>query len=319
MNGVAETGAVVAVFPGQGSQRAGMGRDFAAAFPAAMAAFEEASDALGIDMTALCFGRDPRLNLTEFTQPALLTVETAMMRVLVGEFGFAPTLFAGHSLGEYTALVAAGVMPLGQAAALVRERGRLMQQAVAPGVGAMAAVTQRRIDREALLGCLDGLCVDLANDNAPGQAVISGLAGDVAVALERLRGHDAFQGAQARMLNVSAPFHGRLMAGIEPHFRPLLEEASSAWAVDGAVRVIANVTAEPYAPHRAAVVDGLVRQVAGRVRWVETMDVIGRLTPAAVVEVGPVATLRGFFQMAAVRAQAVTDVAAARALAKGLR
>ena len=185
MNGVAETGAVVAVFPGQGSQRAGMGRDFAAAFPASMAAFEEASDALGIDMTALCFGRDPRLNLTEFTQPALLTVETAMMRVLVGEFGFAPTLFAGHSLGEYTALVAAGVMPLGQAVALVRERGRLMQQAVAPGVGAMAAVTQRRIDREALLGCLDGLCVDLANDNAPGQAVISGLAGDVAVALDR--------------------------------------------------------------------------------------------------------------------------------------
>lgn len=305
------------VFPGQGSQRAGMGRDFALAFSSAARTFEEASDALGIDMKALCFERNPRLNLTEFTQPAVLTTEIAIIRALAEANGFAPALFAGHSLGEYTALVAAGVIPLVQAVRLVRERGHLMQDAVPQGQGAMAAIMQRRLDRAALAACLDGLRVDVANDNAPGQVVISGLATDVAIALKRLRGAVAFGGAQARLLNVSAPFHCRLMAGVEPCLRAILEEASSHWNVAAAPSVFSNVTAEPHVPDQAAVVDRLVRQVSRPVRWVEIMEAIGRVYAPPIVEVGPTVTLRAFFQMAGLCAYAVTDVAAARNLLAG--
>ena len=308
-----------AVFPGQGSQRPGMGRDFAQSFPAANAVFEEASDALGFDLKVLCFERDPRLNLTEFTQPAVLAVEIAMVRTLADISGFAPSLLAGHSLGEYTALVAAGVIPLAQAVRLVHRRGRLMQEAVPPGEGAMAAIMQRRVDRAALAACLDGLTVDIANDNAPGQVVISGLAADVAAALQRLHGTAAFTGAQTRLLNVSAPFHCRLMSAVEPPLRALLEEAAAHWNVAAAPRVWSNVTAAPHEPDRAAVVERLVGQVSRRVRWVEIMEQFGQAGIGPIIEIGPTATLRPFFQMAGLNAHVVADVATARRLFSGPR
>jgi malonyl CoA-acyl carrier protein transacylase len=128
------------VFPGQGSQRPGMGKDFHERFAVAREVYAEASAAAGLDLEALCFGEDERLGLTEFTQPAILTTEIAMLRALEAEFGVEGELFAGHSLGEYTALVAAGVLALADAVRLVRKRGALMQQAVPAGEGAMIAV-----------------------------------------------------------------------------------------------------------------------------------------------------------------------------------
>jgi [acyl-carrier-protein] S-malonyltransferase/trans-AT polyketide synthase/acyltransferase/oxidoreductase domain-containing protein len=291
-----------------------MGRDFASTFTAAAAAFEEASDALGIDMKALCFERDPRLNLTEFTQPALVTTEIAMFRALTQEYGLAPALLAGHSLGEYSALVAAGVMPLGQAARLVRERGRLLQAAVPPGEGSMMAIMHPRLDRVALRACLVDLEVDVANDNAPGQVVLSGLEAAMATALDRLRNNSALSGVQVRKLNVSAPFHCRLMAVAEAPLRALLEQAAPGWDVAGASRVFANVSAELHLSNRNAVVDRLVRQVSAPVRWTETMMAIDRMGACPTVEIGPTATLCGLFKFAGMRVHAVTDVASARCL-----
>ena len=164
------------VFPGQGSQRAGMARDFHDAFPSAREVFREASDACGADLATICFGEDERLNLTEFTQPCILTAESAMLRVLSAERGLTARWFAGHSLGEYTALVAAGVLGLGEAARLVRRRGALMQQAVPAGQGAMLAVVGRGWTSASCARELEGLQVDAANHNSSSQIVVSGSA-----------------------------------------------------------------------------------------------------------------------------------------------
>ena len=164
----------VVVFPGQGSQKQGMAEDFHEEFSESRAVFEEASTALNLDLRALCFAEDERLHLTEYTQPAILTAEIAMYRALVAHHGLEADRFGGHSLGEYTALVAAGAIGLRQAVQIVRERGRRMQQAVPSGRGAMAAIIQRDLDLEGLHTAIRGMAVDIANHNAPNQVVLSG-------------------------------------------------------------------------------------------------------------------------------------------------
>lgn len=305
--------AVVAVFPGQGTQRPGMGREAVAASPAAAAAFDEASEALGTDLAALCSGRDPRLALTEFAQPAILAVEVAMFRALRAEAGFEPTHFAGHSLGEYAALVAAGVLSLGEAAVLVRERGRWMQQAVPAGRGAMMSVAGRAVDPAAVAAVAGPLGADVAAVNAPGQVVISGLAEDVERAVERLRGEPAGQGATFRPLPVSAPFHSRHMAAVQPAFRARLERASAGWRAERARCVASNVTGGFHSGDGGELVDALVRQLTAPVRWRENMAALAALRPARIVELGPSTPLRGFFQLAGIRADAFCTLAAARA------
>lgn len=305
--------ALVAVFPGQGTQRAGMGREAAAASPAAAAAFDEASAALGLDLAALCFGADPRLALTEFAQPAILAVEVALLRALRAETAFAPTHFAGHSLGEYAALVAAGVLSLGQAAVLVRERGRRMQEAVPAGRGAMVAVAGRGVDAAAVAAVVEPLGADVAGVNAPGQVVISGLAKDVARAVERLRGHPCAAGAAFRPLDVSAPFHSRHMAAAEPAFRALLERASAEWDAGRARCVTSNVTGGFHTGRRGDLVDALARQLSAPVRWEANMAALAALRPARIVELGPSTPLRALFQLAGVRVDAFSTLAAARA------
>ncbi|HUE38073.1 MAG TPA: ACP S-malonyltransferase [Candidatus Binatia bacterium] len=296
---------VAAVFPGQGSQRPGMARDFHDAFPSARAAFAEASDAAGVDLAAICFGEDERLNLTEFTQPSILTAEIAMLRVLREELGFAPRWFAGHSLGEYTALVASGVLSLGEAARLVRRRGALMQQAVPAGQGAMLAVVGRALDIDELRTKLDGLAVDCANHNSSSQIVVSGSAADMDQAKERLTA----KGRRLIALNVSAPFHSRLMRDVEPRFAEDL--AGATIVADDAPRVASNYTGGFHAADAAAVRDALVRQISGTVRWVDNMrELAGRA--ARIVEVGPGKPLSGFFKDAGVAANAITDLGAAR-------
>lgn len=301
---------IAVVFPGQGSQKNGMAKDFYAEFPVCRHVFEEAGDAIGEDLRALCFQDDPRLDLTEYTQPAILTAEVAMFCALRDVFGFSPDRFAGHSLGEYTALVAAGVIPLTEAVRLVRERGRRMQEAVPVGQGAMTAVMSADVDVSEIQAMLDGLCVDVANHNSPEQIVLSGRRADIDVAEERLRGQ--LTTVRLRRLTVSAPFHSRLMRPIEDGFRILLDGSAGTWSADKTGSVLSNYTGAVYPPNDvSAVVDGLARQISGTVRWVDNMRVISGEC-MRIVEVGPRRPLRGFFRTIGVSVDAITNLTMAR-------
>ncbi len=213
------------VFPGQGSQRPGMGKDFFDQVAESRQVYEEASAAVGWDVAALCFGEEERLNLTAYTQPCILATEIAMLRGLQTLFGLRPSVFAGHSLGEFSALVAAGALPLGEAVAIVHERGRLMQEAAPVGMGGMAAVIADNLSVEALLQALGDLPLDIANINSPRQVVISGDAGALPEAerriTEALSGGDG-KGVRFVRLHVSAPFHSRFMRTIEAPFAAVL-------------------------------------------------------------------------------------------------
>ena len=296
------------VFPGQGSQRLGMARDFHDEFAVAREAFVEASAACGTDLAAISFGDEQRLNLTEFTQPCILTAEIAMLRVLAAEHGLEAGWYAGHSLGEYTALVAAGVLPLGDAARLVRRRGALMQGAVPAGEGAMLAVIGRGLDIAELRAALEGLDVDAANHNSSSQIVISGSASGVAEAKQRLAG----KGRRLVPLNVSAPFHSRLMQEVEAKFAADL--AAVTLDAARAPRVASNYTGGFHAADPAAVRDALVRQISGTVRWVDNMRALGERA-ARIIEIGPGKPLSGFFKDVGVAVQAITDLGSAREVA----
>ncbi|MEL6346755.1 MAG: ACP S-malonyltransferase [Myxococcota bacterium] len=296
-----------AVFPGQGSQKPGMAQDFVEHSPISRATFDAASDALGEDLAALCFQDDPRLNLTENTQPAILTAEIAMFRALQDDYGFQPTIFAGHSLGEYAALVAAGVIPLEEAVPLVRLRGQLMQQAVPPDQGAMTALIGE-IPGD-LTDRIQNLQIDIANHNAPTQLVLSGTIEDITQAEARLQG----SGLRMRRLTVSAPFHSRLMRPIEAPFREALVRSSGRWEATHTGRVLSNASGGFYpADDLEAVIAGLTAQLAGTVRWVDNMKAIQGRAPERIVEIGPKRPLRGFFRGLGVEVTAITNRTMAR-------
>lgn len=293
------------VFPGQGSQRVGMARDFHQQSAAAREAFAEASDACGVDLAAISFVDEERLNLTEYTQPCILTAEIAMLRALRQELGLEAQWFAGHSLGEYSALVAAGVLKLGEAARLVRRRGALMQQAVPAGQGAMLAVVARGLDLGELRAQLEGLEVDAANHNSSSQIVVSGSATDVEKARERLAG----KGRRLIPLNVSAPFHSRFMREVAPAFAA--ELASASVDPETAPRVASNYTGAFHAADAGAVRDALVRQISGTVRWVDNMRALAERA-SRIIEIGPGKPLTRFFKDLGVAVQAITDLAGAK-------
>ena len=290
-----------------------MARDFHDAYAESRMVFENASDALGVDVAELCFEGGDRLGLTEFQQPAILTAEIAMLAALRAHFGFEPTHFGGHSLGEYAALVAAGVMDIGPTARLVRERGRLMQEAVPVGDGAMTAVIQPDLDVERLSALLDGLEADVANHNSPDQAVVSGRAIDVATVAERLRADAAFARARCIPLRVSAPFHSRLMGDVETRFRPSLDEAAGAWRAERAASVVSNALGTFHHAERNALVDALARQITAPVRWLDCMRALVARTER-IVEVGPGRPLAGFFKGVGAAVTSVSNVAAAERL-----
>ena len=231
------------VFPGQGAQRAGMGKDCYEALAVCRETFEEASDAVGWDVAAMCFEEDDRLNLTEYTQPCILTMEIAMLRALSSLHGLSPSLYGGHSLGEFTALVAAGALSLAEAAAIVQCRGRLMQAATPVGVGGMAAVIAEGLDAVALQETIAELPLDIANINSSRQIVISGMAEALPEAeariVERFSDKDGFRFVK---LNVSAPFHSRFMRVIEEPFAEVLKEKGKSLQAQNAAQVTSNYT-----------------------------------------------------------------------------
>ncbi len=271
------------LFPGQGSQRVGMGSELAANFPAAKEAFEEANDALGFDLARLCFeGPDEQLRLTMNTQPAIVAASIAALRVYEQEVGVTPVVAAGHSLGEYSALVAAGAISYSDALRAVRERGRLMQQACPEGEGAMAALVgldlaaATEICRQV---SADGLIAVPANLNAPGQVVIAGHAAPVRRAVEIARQ----QGAVASQeLKVSAPFHCPLMEPARKGMEPVLGKLAVAPLRFG---VIANVTADVNSDP-ARVVPLLIDQITAPVRWEDSMKAMVAMGVTDAVEFG---------------------------------
>lgn len=301
------------VFPGQGAQKPGMGLDFVAAFPAAAAVFDEASEALSTDLRALVTGDDGRLGLTAWTQPALLTTCIAMYRAVLTEGGLSPRIFGGHSLGEYTALVAAGALPLASAVRLVHARGRAMQDAVPVGQGAMAAIVGEGVDAALLRALAPG--VDLANLNSADQIVLSGPAAALDAALAALAAHPVAAAWRAVRLDVSAPFHSRLMAGIEPAFAAALAAAAPGFSPARAACVTSNFTGTFHTGDPAALCDALTRQISAPVRWVDNMHALRAQSPTRVVEIGPGRTLRPFFRTVDTPVESVFNLVTARRLA----
>ena len=294
------------VFPGQGSQAVGMGRDLAENFPEAMAVFKEVDDALGQKLSHIIWeGPESELTLTENAQPALMAVSIATMRVLQANgFDLASrvTCVAGHSLGEYSALTASGSLTIADAARLLKLRGQAMQRAVPVGVGAMAAIMGLDFDlcAEIAAGASDDDSVcQAANDNAPGQVVISGSMVAVARAIEMAKEKGA---KRALELPVSAPFHCSLMAPAADAMRAALADTN---ILAPCVPLIANVTAAPVS-EPAQIRDLLVEQVTGRVRWRESMVWMANSGVTELMEIGAGKVLTGLAKRNDERLQAVS-------------
>ena len=279
------------VFPGQGSQYAGMGREVAEKFPIARAAFDEVDSALSFPLSRLCFeGPEEDLKLTENTQPAILTTSVALFRLLE-ERGIRPDFVAGHSLGEYSALVAAGALTLSEAASLVRRRGRYMQEAVPVGVGAMAAVLG--LDLPAIQSVCEkaaqGQVVSPANLNSPGQIVIAGNREAVERAVPLAKDVGA---KRVILLQVSAPFHCALMVAAEERLSTDLDACSFS---DLRFPLITNVDAQAIRSGAEAR-SGVKRQVSRPVRWQETVQRLMDEGVRTFVEVGPGKVLLGMIR-----------------------
>ena len=283
-------GKLAFIFPGQGSQTVGMGKDLHDGFPEARAVFDAVDAALGEKLSRMCFeGPEEALKLTANTQPSILTVSAAAAAVLAAR-GVVPELVAGHSLGEYSALVAAGACGAAEAAKAVRARGTFMQEAVPAGQGAMSAVLGLAPEKVreicAAVAAETGAVVSPANYNEPSQTVIAGAAGAVEKAGAKLKEAGA---KRVLPLPVSAPFHCALMAPVRGRLEPVLRAIP--WKAPAAP-VVTNVEANPNAD-AARIVPLLLEQVTAPVRWIECVEELVRQGVTRVVEVGPGKVLSG--------------------------
>ncbi len=284
------------IFPGQGSQKIGMGEALAEAFPVAREVFEEVDDALDQHLSRLMWeGEQETLNLTANTQPALMAHSMAVLRVLQKEVGLEcenAMFVAGHSLGEYSALCAAGAISLSQTAKLLRIRGDAMQAAVPPGEGAMAALIGVDLDgaEKAVAAILaanpDAGVLEIANDNAPGQVVVSGTKAQVETLAAEAKSHGA---KMAKLLPVSAPFHCSLMAPAADAMAAALEKAT---VNAPATTLVANITAQPVLTP-GDIRSLLVKQVTGRVRWTQSVQYMVGEGADEFVEIGTGKVLAG--------------------------
>ena len=281
------------VFPGQGAQKVGMGQALAAQFPVCRDTFAEADAALGESLSTLCFeGPEDRLMLTENTQPAILAMSVAVSRLVDSQGGHAH-FAAGHSLGEYSAHVAAGTLSFADALRTVRRRGQYMQEAVPVGEGAMAAILGLDAERVAR-ACADaaaesGGVVSPANLNAPGQVVIAGHAAAVSLASEKAK---ALGAKRSIPLAVSAPFHCALMKPAEERLAPELRALQTHAP---RIPVVANVDAEPKRD-AASAIEALVRQVSSPVRWEDVVKRLASDGATTFVELGPGSVLSGLIK-----------------------
>ncbi len=304
------------VFPGQGSQYAGMGKDVAERYPTAKKVFDDIDAALGYSISKLCFeGPEEQLKLTENTQPAILAVSSAIHAVLEERGATRRDLVAGHSLGEYSAIVSGGGLTPADAAHIVHLRGKFMQEAVPVGSGGMAALIGPTVE-EARAICEEaaqGEVVSVANINAPGQIVIAGTkaAIDRAIDVAKKRGV-----RRALPLPVSAPFHCELMKPAEERLRTVLE---SAHLKDLWVSLVSNVDASPIGT-ATAMRNALLRQVASPVRWVESVQRMISMGVRRFVEVGPGSVLTGLIRRidSSVELINVSDVATLEAFVEKL-
>ncbi len=273
------------LFPGQGAQFAGMGKDFYENFSESRAVYEEASDLIGLDLKKICFEENEKIHITEFTQAAILTTSVAMLRVWQKE-GLEADVCAGLSLGEYSALVACGAMKFEDAVRVVRQRGILMQEAVPIGEGKMAAILglETKVIEEQL-SSLDG--VQIANYNCPGQIVISGRAKAVEEAAEKLKAAGA---KRCIFLNVSGPFHSKLLVQAGEGLKEVLEPVEFS---DYFIPYVTNVTAE-YITEKEKIKDLLKRQVSESVRWQQSVEQMIVDGTQRFIEIGPGKTLSGF-------------------------
>jgi [acyl-carrier-protein] S-malonyltransferase len=285
------TNAIAFLFPGQGSQAVGMGKDLAAMYPVAQETFDEADAALGFKLSQLCFeGPEDQLKLTEITQPAILTVSVAAYRVLEST-GITSQFVAGHSLGEYSAHVAAGTLDFQDAVRTVRNRGKYMQEAVPVGVGAMAAILMLPIETitDICKEAAQGEVCEPANINSPGQVVISGNKGAVERAAEMCKAKGA---KRAVMLPVSAPFHCSLM---QPAQDRLATDLKALTFNPMEAPLVTNVDARLIQSADDAR-DALIRQVTGAVQWERSMRVLIEQGVKTFVEVGPGKVLSGLIR-----------------------
>src|SRR6202050_2129081 len=282
---------VAFLFPGQASQYPGMGREFSEKFPTARAVFDEADDALRFPISKMCFeGTEEDLKQTANTQPCILAVSVAVFRVL-SERGFVPQFVAGHSLGEYSALVAAGALSFADAMRLVRMRGAVMQEAVPAGEGAMAAIlglSPAQVS-DICKRAADGPVCSAANLNSPEQTVISGNATAIKRAVELASQNGA---KRAVVLPVSAPFHCALMQPAQARMEPELRKTNFA---DLRVPVVTNVDAEATSSGTEAR-DALIRQITSPVRWEDSIRELIEQGVTAFVEVGPGRVLSGLLR-----------------------
>ncbi len=304
-------GKTAIVFPGQGSQRHGMGKDFYESIPECRRIYEQASDSLGWDVAALCFGEDEKLNLTAYAQPSIVVTEIAMLKAIIDKYGITPDVFGGHSLGEYTALVAAGVLPLETVLRIVHIRGSLMQEAVPVGEGSMAAVIRKDLSSRMIRELLADLPIDVANINSPNQIVISGRSKAMPEAEERLAKALADENpARFVALNVSAPFHSRYMHTIEEPFEGELACVRRQMKAENAVKVTSNFTGSFHSSDKEEVIERLVAQLSGTVQWCDNMRAIASQADR-VYEIGPNRPLRDFFKTIGVTCVSLTTLSSA--------
>lgn len=276
------------IFPGQGAQYVGMGKDFYEQTETGKKVFDEATEILGFSVPELCFETNDRLNITEYTQAAMVTTSIAMMKVLMEETGICPDVAAGLSLGEYCALYAAGVMSEADAIATVRQRGILMQQAVPVGIGSMAAVLG--MDAVAIEQVIaDIQDVQIANYNCPGQIVISGKKEAVEAAAEKLKAAGA---KRVLPLNVSGPFHSKMLTEAGEKLGQVLQSVEVQKPV---IPYVANVTAQ-YVTEAEDVKPLLKKQVSSSVRWQQSVETMIADGVDIFIEIGPGKTLSGFMK-----------------------
>lgn len=300
-----------AVFPGQGAQKIGMAKDFCLSFIESKQVFTQANEILDFDVFELCHEENDRIHQTEYTQPCLLVAEIAMYQALNNRFHWRADFFAGHSLGEYAALVAAGVLPFDVALNMVIKRGQLMSNAT--NNGAMSAIIMDAIPQQVISDIAGQFGVDVANDNSSQQVVVSGEKSSVDALVQSLTKTFEKQAFRAVPLAVSSAFHSRWMAPIEAEYLSYIQSFESSIDEAQLPKVASNYLGRFYQANKDELLQGLAKQLSGSVKWRDNMQL---LADKNVIEIGPNRPLRGFFKT---QGQNITSVINTRSAEKAFK